>query len=296
MDLEIELRKRIDLVDNYLEKQMPSGHITPTSIHEAMRYSLFAGGKRLRPVLVMAAAEALGGQAEKVLPMASAFELIHTYSLIHDDLPAMDNDDYRRGKLTNHKVYGEAIAILAGDGLLTLAFQLALKNHSEVGLEPQTVLLAMQEMAEAAGSKGMIGGQVVDMESEDKTISPELMEYIHSHKTGALFRASVRCGAILAGATNSQLAALTIYAEELGLAFQIVDDILDIVGDEAKLGKKVGSDVANNKSTYPTIYGLENSKIMAQKAIDEAVGALSEFGQAAEFLRQIAFYMTKREC
>lgn len=295
MDLDIELKKRIDLVDNYLDKQLPEVTVPPSSLHESMRYSLFAGGKRLRPVLVMAAAEAIGGEAERVLPMAAAFELIHTYSLIHDDLPAMDNDDYRRGKLTNHKVYGEAVAILAGDGLLTLAFQIALKNHLDLGIDSQAVLVAVEEMAQAAGSTGMIGGQVVDMESEEKQIPPEIMEYIHTHKTGALFRASVRCGAILAGASEAQMTALTLYAEKLGLGFQIVDDILDIVGDEVKLGKRVGSDVANNKATYPTLYGLETSKIMAQTAIDDAVAALAEFGQSAELLRQIAFYMTRRE-
>lgn len=295
MDLDIELKKRIDLIDNYLDKQLPEVPVPPSSLHESMRYSLFAGGKRLRPVLVMAAAEAIGGEAERVLPMAAAFELIHTYSLIHDDLPAMDNDDYRRGKLTNHKVYGEAVAILAGDGLLTLAFQIALKNHLDLGIDSQAVLVAVEEMAQAAGSTGMIGGQVVDMESEEKQIPPEIMEYIHTHKTGALFRASVRCGAILAGASEAQMAALTLYAEKLGLGFQIVDDILDIVGDEVKLGKRVGSDVANNKATYPTLYGLETSKIMAQTAIDDAVAALAEFGQSAELLRQIAFYMTRRE-
>ncbi|MDA8233501.1 MAG: polyprenyl synthetase family protein [Clostridia bacterium] len=295
MDFHTELNKKIKLVDDALEQLLPTAETNPVTIHQAMRYSIFAGGKRLRPILVIAAAEAVGLEGQKVLPVACALELIHTYSLIHDDLPAMDNDDYRRGKLTNHKVYGEGMAILAGDGLLTLAFQLMAQKDGNGYNNEKALLQVISEVALAAGTMGMIGGQVADIEAENTVIDGEALRSIHARKTGALYRASLRSGAILAGATQKQLEALTKYAEALGLAFQITDDILDIEGDESKLGKKVGSDIKNNKATYPALYGLENSKKMAAQALEEAFEALASFGSEADLLREIAKYIIKRE-
>jgi geranylgeranyl diphosphate synthase type II len=294
MKLQEYLSERIQLVEAYLEQHMPQETIYPEKIHEAMRYSVFAGGKRLRPVLTIAACEAVGGTAAAVLPAACALELIHTYSLVHDDLPAMDNDDYRRGRLTNHKVYGEAMAILAGDGLLTLAFNFIAKNLP-AGADPAKVVAVIREVSEAAGTLGMIGGQVVDMESENKQTSLETLNYIHHHKTGALFKAAVRAGGILAGAANLQLAALTDYAENLGLAFQITDDILDVEGDSALLGKPVGSDEKNNKATYPALIGLEQSKKMAEKYVAMAGESLRIFGENGRYLKEIATYLLDRK-
>ncbi|MDA8235229.1 MAG: polyprenyl synthetase family protein [Clostridia bacterium] len=295
MDFQVELNKKIKLVDEALDQLMPTVDANPVTIHKAMRYSIFAGGKRLRPVLVMAAAEALGVDGRQLLPVACAMELIHTYSLIHDDLPSMDNDDYRRGKLTNHKIYGEGVAILAGDGLLTLAFQLMAQKTESGYTNEKAILRAITEVAVAACTLGMIGGQVADIEAENKVIDGEALRSIHARKTGALYRASLRSGAILAGATEGQLGALTKYAEALGLAFQITDDVLDIEGDESKLGKKVGSDIKNNKATYPALYGLETSKQMAAQAVEEALGALAIFGPEADLLREIVKYIIKRE-
>jgi geranylgeranyl diphosphate synthase type II len=259
-----------------------------------MRYSVFAGGKRVRPVLMLAACDAVGGNLEKAIPAACAMEMIHTYSLIHDDLPAMDDDDFRRGNPTNHKVYGEATAILAGDALLTEAFILLSKDD---GGDAAARLKVIQEIATASGSRGMVGGQVVDMESEGK---PELIDiatlsYIHTHKTGALIRASVRAGAILAGAGEERLASLTRYAEAIGLAFQIADDILDVEGTTEELGKDAGSDEARGKATYPALVGLEASKARAQELVDMALEALAGFDERAEPLRAIASYIVKRK-
>jgi geranylgeranyl diphosphate synthase type II len=284
---------RVHLVETYLDQNMPVETVYPEKIHEAMRYSVFAGGKRLRPVLTIAACEAVGGAAESVLPTACAIELIHTYSLMHDDLPAMDNDDYRRGRLTSHRVYGEAIAILAGDGLLTLAFNFITKNM-ETGMDPARVMAVIREVSEAAGTLGMIGGQVVDMESQNKQTSLETLNYIHNHKTGALFKAAVRVGGILAGATSLELAALTDYAENLGLAFQITDDILDVEGDFSLLGKPVGSDEKNNKATYPALVGLEQSKHIAKKCAADAGESLRIFGENGRYLKEIAAYLLDR--
>lgn len=288
-----ELKKRSQLADEALNEYLPAAETYPSSIHEAMRYSVFAGGKRLRPILVMAAAEAVGGSVEKVMPVACALELIHTYSLVHDDLPAMDNDDFRRGRPTSHKVYGEAMAILVGDALLTMAFELIAQSAEKVS--PEAANRVTLEIAKAAGSQGLIGGQVVDTLSEQKAIEGEVLEYIHRHKTGALFRACLRSGAILGGASPEQLEALTTYAEQMGLAFQIKDDLLDIEGDEAKLGKPVGSDVKNQKSTYPSIYGLEKSREMAAAAAAEAIDALKIFGPEAEFLRDVMHFIINRD-
>ncbi|MDD4169027.1 MAG: polyprenyl synthetase family protein [Desulfotomaculaceae bacterium] len=291
MDFEEVLMKRALVVDEALELYLPPADAYPPLIHQAMRYSVKSGGKRIRPVLVLAVAEVVGGQAEDVLPAACALEMIHCYSLIHDDLPAMDNDDYRRGKPTSHKVYGEAIAVLAGDALLTLAFSLlaALGNAS-----PANVVKVISEIASAAGTFGMIGGQVVDTFSAGESITASTLEYIHKHKTGALYRAAVRTGAILAGAEERKLAELTRYAKHLGLAFQIKDDILDVEGDEAVLGKPVGSDFKNKKVTYTSVFGIEQARGKAQQATAEALAALESFGGEADFLRQLVWFVINR--
>ena len=276
-----------------LQELLPSVQSYPEVIHEAMAYSVFAGGKRFRPVLCMAACEAVCGTGTPALDAACALECIHTYSLVHDDLPGMDNDDYRRGKLTNHKVFGEGMAILAGDALLTYAFEiLANMNRGDNAAQIIQIIL---EAAKASGEAGMIGGQVVDILSEQKEPSLELLEYIHTHKTGALIAASVRIGAILGGADQAQLEAFTRYAQQLGLAFQITDDILDVVGDAEKIGKPVGSDEKNQKATYPLLFGLEKSRQMAQDAVDAAIDALASFGEDADMLRQLALYLLQRE-
>ena len=292
LDFSEDLRKRASLVEEALEYLLPGPNAYPPLIHQAMRYSVMGGGKRLRPALVMAGAEAVGGQIADVLPAACAFELIHTYSLVHDDLPAMDNDDYRRGKLTSHKVYGEATAVLTGDALLTMAFQLLAGSKGKA----ENILRVIQEAAIGAGTFGLIGGQVVDTLSEGNEFDEVTLNYIHRHKTGALYKVSVRAGAILAGAREEQLAALTGYAENLGLAFQIKDDILDIEGDENKIGKPVGSDTKNNKATYPALFGLNKSRVKARQAAERALAALESFGAEAEFLRAMVDFVIERDC
>ncbi|QXE91096.1 polyprenyl synthetase family protein [Geomonas subterranea] len=293
MDLKEYLKQKCQLVDQALERYLPDAKELPASLHGAMRYSVFAGGKRVRPVLMLAACEAVGGSADAVMPAACAMEMIHTYSLIHDDLPAMDNDDFRRGNPTNHKVYGEATAILAGDALLTEAFIL-LSNGT--GGDPAARLRVIQEIAVASGSHGMVGGQVVDMESEGRhDVDLPTLSYIHTHKTGALIRASVRCGAILGGASGEQFTSLTRYADAIGLAFQIADDILDVEGTTEELGKDAGSDQARGKATYPALMGLEASKARAQELVQIALDALASFDERAEPLRAIASYIVKRK-
>jgi geranylgeranyl diphosphate synthase type II len=290
-DLERYLDERRRFVDEALERSLPPEAAPPARIHAAMRYSVLAGGKRLRPILVLAGAEAAGGRADAVLPAACALELIHTYSLIHDDLPAMDDDDYRRGRLTSHKVFGEAMAILAGDALLTLAFRLL----TDCAADPRAIRDVTAELAEAAGTDGMVGGQVVDIESEGKAIAPETLEYIHRHKTAALIRASLRIGAILAGAPPPALATITEAGERLGLAFQIVDDILDVEGSLAVLGKSAGSDVRKQKATYPALHGIEASREKARTLIDEAKALLAPLGPGAEPIRVLADFVFERK-
>jgi geranylgeranyl diphosphate synthase type II len=294
-DIKTEIDKKIQLIDKSLSQCIPGQDEEPSIIHKAMRYSVFAGGKRLRPVLFLAAVEAVGGDTDSLLPVASALELIHTYSLIHDDLPAMDNDDFRRGKPTSHKKFGEAIAVLTGDALLTLAFELLTEVGTGEKISITTLIKVIKEISAAAGSKGMIGGQVVDLQSENKPITVDTLKYIHSHKTGALFTACVRSGALLGGGSSEQVSALTIYSDSLGLAFQITDDILDIVGDSEKLGKTAGSDERKKKSTYPAIYGLEKSRLLAKDVVNQAVLSLSMFGQEADILRYVANYLLYRE-
>jgi len=295
MSFKEELARQADLVDQALNELLPPAGSYPVVIHEAMRYSVFAGGKRLRPALVLAAARAVDGDVKDVLLAACAVELLHTYSLVHDDLPAMDNDDLRRGRPTNHKIYGEAMAILVGDALLTLAFGLLAGLPQTGPLKSIGVVRVIAEMAEAAGTAGLIGGQVVDLLSAEEQIDQATLEYIHSRKTGALYRASVRAGAQLAGANPQQLQQLTVYAENLGLAFQIVDDILDIEGDEKKLGKPVGSDVKNQKATYPALHGMAAAKTMARQAAEQATNALDTFGAEADFLRELVHFVLQRD-
>ncbi len=294
MDIKAYLTKKKDLVDKALEKLVPPADVFPTSVHEAMRYSLFAGGKRVRPILAIAAAEALGAKTVDLLPIAGSLELIHTYSLIHDDLPAMDDDDFRRGRPTCHKVYGEAIAILAGDGLLNLAFEV-LSDERRLKAVPANRLIAIiKEISTASGVFGMVGGQVVDMESEGKDVDLPTLEYIHTHKTGALIRGSVRAGALYAKAGKQQFTALTRYGEAVGLAFQIADDILDITGKQEEIGKDVGSDVKKGKKTFPGFYGLEESRRRAQEVVDHALVALKDFDRKADPLRELAKYIINR--
>jgi len=293
-DLPHYLAERKEAVDRALDRFLLPADAFPLSIHEAIRYSVFAGGKRLRPILVIAAAEVAGGAMEPVLPTACAFELIHTYSLIHDDLPAMDDDDLRRGRPTSHKVFGEAVAILAGDALFTLGMRLLAESFVQGDSNPALLPQLLAEVTDAAGTVGMIGGQVVDIESEGRVVSPSTLEYIHTHKTGALIRAAVRAGALLSAASEQGLAALTTYGERLGLAFQIVDDILDLEGDQEAMGKAVGSDQRKRKVTYPDFYGLEPSRKMATDLIREAKEALDLFGDKAMPLRTLADFILSR--
>ncbi len=285
-------QKRLQSVENQLKNELLANPSLEGRLAEAMEYSLMAGGKRIRPMLLMAAADAVGGDGDKFLTSACAIEMIHTYSLIHDDLPAMDNDDYRRGKLTNHKVYGDGMAILAGDALLTLAFEVLLRQE---GVSDAVKLSVVREFSVAAGQSGMVGGQALDLESEGKRIDLKTLQKLHMGKTGALFRAAIRSGAILAGADSEQLAALTSYADKFGLAFQITDDILDVTGDEAVIGKPVGSDERNDKSTYVTLTSLDKARELAQKTVDEAVASLSPLGDKASFLRELVESLLKRK-
>ena len=290
MDKE-QWKERIGLIEAALVQELEKENALVPELADSMEYSLTAGGKRLRPILLMAAADAVGAKGTDFIQAACGIEMIHTYSLIHDDLPAMDNDDYRRGKLTNHKVYGEAMAILAGDALLTQAFEVILRQQNA---SPEVLLQVVNEMSIAAGPNGMVGGQVIDMLSEGKRIPMEELRKMHMGKTGALFRAAIRSGAILAGATEEQLMALTTYADRFGLAFQITDDILDVVGDEAVIGKPVGSDERNNKSTYVTLTSLEEARRLAADTVKEAVGALTIFGDRAKFLRELVEMLLER--
>lgn len=294
MDLKNYLKDRRQRIDAALDQYLPAEDSLPERLHQAVRYSVFAGGKRLRPILMLAACEAVGGDTEKILPAACAMEMIHTYSLIHDDLPAMDDDDLRRGRPTCHKVYGEALAILAGDALLTEAFIQLSGMSSNTFQADDACRRATHIIARCAGSRGMVGGQVVDMESEGKEINLPTLEYIHTHKTGALILASVQVGALLGGADEASYDALTRYAEASGLAFQVADDILDIIGDQDLLGKDVGSDEARGKATYPALLGLSVARNRARDLRDLALESLAGFGEAAEPLRQIAHYIVDR--
>ena len=291
-DLQAYLTDRTAAVDRALDGFLPEATARPATIHKAMRYSLFAGGKRMRPALCLAAAEACGGLADDCLPLACAVECIHTYSLIHDDLPAMDNDDYRRGKLTNHKVFGEGIAILAGDALLTQAFEIAAQCKGWARYPHRDVLL---EIAQAAGSRQLIAGQVADLEGEGKKISAEQLKYIHERKTSALICCSARLGGMSANCTAAQLKALSDFGYNVGLAFQIIDDILDITQSSEQLGKTAGKDTEAQKATYPAIVGLEKSRKIAQQLTDRAFDALRIFRGKAVALEALAMYLLQRD-
>lgn len=287
------LDNKVNIIEHYLHEYISDTNSYRNLIFNAMKYSIFAGGKRLRPILMMGAYEAVGGNNIKdIMPFACAVEMIHTYSLIHDDLPAMDNDDYRRGKLTNHKVYGEAIAILAGDGLLNLAFETmiksALENNKTLGLE------AMQIISKSAGIYGMIGGQAVDFEFEQKQIDKDTLNYIHENKTAAMIQAPLKAGAVLADASNEQIKLLDKAGYKLGMAFQIQDDILDIIGNEKELGKAVNSDLKNKKSTFVSLYGLEQAKLYEKQYSDEAKEIFKQFTEKGDFLVELTEYLVDR--
>ena len=307
MDIQAYLEEKRGFIDSYLKAyfEIPS---LPVVLHESMHYSLLSGGKRIRPILALASYEACGGEAKAILPQAAALELIHTYSLIHDDLPAMDNDDLRRGNPTNHKVFGEAMAILAGDALLTEAFLMMTNSNpplstfgdrEQKGLTGKKILQssllkALRDVALAAGPQGMVGGQAQDILAENSEPNRETLKFIHLHKTAALIGASVRIGPILANSGKKKLCALSRYGENIGLAFQIVDDILNVEGTAVELGKPVGSDSRKNKLTYPSLYGIEVARQKADEYRTEALLALSAFSSEAEPLREIADYLVKR--
>lgn len=294
MNIQKYLSDKKTFVDAGLQKAIQNISQAPTLLRESMQYSLDAGGKRIRPILVLAAAEAVGGSAEAVLPIACALEFIHTFSLIHDDLPAMDNDDLRRGKPTNHKIYGEGKAILSGDGLFSQAFSLLSCRETASKIDPKILLEIICDIAEASGPEGMVGGQVYDLEAEGKTLDPKALEKVHHYKTGRLITVSVTSGAKAALASASELEVLKQYGEKIGLAFQIVDDILNVEGNEIEMGKKAGSDNQKFKATYPKILGLEASKEMAQTLVEKAVALLQAFDPCAEPLCHIARYIVSR--
>ena len=289
------LDERKTLVDKALQKFMPRPSGLASDVIRAMNYSLFAGGKRIRPILCIAGAEAVGGSTDSVVPVACAIELIHTYSLIHDDLPVMDNDDLRRGKPTNHKVFGEAVALLAGDGLLTLAFNLMAGYGAEKEVEKKALLRVIDLIASAAGYKGMVGGQVVDITYEGKESDPAVVEYIHRHKTAALIAASVTTGIILAGGNKDEEKSINRYGQQIGLAFQIADDILNVEGDKGLMGKGTGSDKEKGKITYPSVFGAAESKNIQKELINNAIESLKIFDNRAEPLRDLARYIINRK-
>lgn len=283
-------------IEKALKAYISHDNLPQRDVYKAMEYSLMAGGKRIRPCLAIAVSKMFEYDIEEVLPFACAIEMIHTYSLIHDDLPAMDNDDYRRGKLTNHKVFGEAMAILAGDALLNLAFEIMFDALCFTAkIKNENKIMAAKEIASAAGVGGMIGGQVLDLASENTQISKESLEIVHSLKTGRMIIAPVKSAAIICNASKFELEQLVLYAQKLGLAFQIKDDILDVEGDQEKMGKKIKSDEANSKSTFVTVYGLDESKKILNKLTKEAIGHLDIFEGKSWFLRELANELLKRE-
>lgn len=292
MILKDYLTARSAAVDKALDQFLPKANTKPATIHKAMRYSLFAGGKRLRPILCLAAAEACGGDVDAALPLACSVECIHTYSLIHDDLPAMDNDDLRRGRPTSHKVFGEGIAILAGDALLTVAFEIV---AAAKGWPRYPMAALINELAVAAGSRWLIAGQVADLEGEGKKATARELRFIHEAKTAALLTASIRLGGMSANATPTKLEALTEFGKNLGLAFQVIDDILDVTQTSEKLGKSAGKDVAAQKATYPSVLGLDKSRKEAQRLTKASLDALTPFGKNAEILKAIADYLLQRD-
>ncbi|UCD72428.1 MAG: polyprenyl synthetase family protein [Syntrophobacterales bacterium] len=294
VDIDKYLTGKKRVIDAALGKIIPKETDFPQSLHRAIRYTLFPGGKRIRPILAMAAYEVVGGKGNGILPYACGLELIHTYSLIHDDLPALDNDNYRRGKPTTHRVFGEAMAILAGDALLTEAFHLMGREGLEGEADPRAVIEVIGEISRAVGLAGMIAGQVVDIESEGKKVELPILEFIHTHKTGSLILVSVRTGGRLGGARDVEMEALTRYGKAIGLAFQITDDILDVKGSRDSMGRPPGVDMARDKITYPALLGVEESKRRCDELIGQAIAALELFGNRGKHLREIANYIGKR--
>ncbi len=293
MNLKTYLIARQKLIDRALDRYLPRANTKPVTLHKAMRYSLFAGGKRLRPILCLAAAEACRGNIDDALPLACALECIHTYSLVHDDLPSMDNDDFRRGRPTCHKVFGDGIAVLAGDALLTVAFEIVSKAKPTLSYDISTLL---REIAVAAGSQKLIAGQVADLEAEGKKVKRDQLQFIHENKTAAILRSSVRLGAMSANADARKLSAITRFGQRLGLAFQIIDDILDVTQTSKILGKSAGKDVVARKATYPAVIGLEKSRDEARRLTRQAHNALSVFSSSdAEPLHALANYLLERE-
>ena len=296
MEIKRYLNEKKEFVDSALERYFPRETESTSTIHRAIRHSLFAGGKRIRPILAIAAFEAARGKGNQILPYGCALEMIHTYSLIHDDLPGIDNDDFRRGKPTCHKVFGEAIAILAGDALLTEAFKLMTDRFDRDNDSDHSLTLdVVNKVAQAAGILGMVGGQAMDIESEGREIDLPTLQYIHTHKTGALILVSIQIGGMLGGAKEETLKVLTHYGERVGLAFQIVDDILNVEGKAALLGKSTGGDLSKRKATYPSLFGIEESKRKAKELVRSAVDALSSFGTEVDPLRGIARFIVWRE-
>lgn len=295
MEFKDVLKKKIDYIETLLNEYMPKEEGYQQTIIKAMNYSLKAGGKRLRPILTLESCKIVGGKEEDAIPFAIAIEMIHTYSLIHDDLPALDNDDLRRGKPTNHKVFGDGMATLAGDALLNYAFEVMLSSSIDKE-DSNKYLKAINEIAKHAGIYGMIGGQVVDVESENKIIDKDKLDFIHLNKTAAMIIGCMRAGAIIGGATEEQLESITKYGRNIGLSFQIVDDILDITGDETKLGKPIGSDVENHKSTYPSLLGLEKSREIARQLIEEGKSSIDGLSSEIDFLNQLGDYIVSRDC
>lgn len=287
-----ELEEKILEVNKNLEKYIEEREVPQATIYKAMNYSVNAGGKRIRPVIMLAAAELVSGSSDGVMPFACALEMIHTYSLIHDDLPCMDNDDLRRGKPTNHKVFGEAMAVLAGDALLNKAFEIILKNSQ---MSPNMTIAAMSEIATSSGTEGMIGGQVIDIESEGKQIDAVTLMTLHLNKTGALIMTAAKVGALLGGGSREDLLAMEEFSRYLGIAFQIKDDILDVEGTEEALGKKTGADKENNKSTFVSIYGLEQSKKILADYTQKAIDTLFSYGERSKFLVELSKFLLSRE-
>jgi len=292
MNLGTYLKSRQKQIDQALDRFLPKATVKPPTIHEAMRYSLFAGGKRLRPILCLAAAEACGGRLQRALPLAAAIECIHTYSLVHDDLPSMDNDDFRRGRPTCHRMFGEGIAVLAGDALLTIAFEIVSRAAPTSRYDMATLL---REVSVAAGSQKLIAGQVADLEGEGKKVNRSQLRYIHENKTAAILTTAVRLGAMSANATSKQLNAISEFGRSLGLAFQVVDDILDVTQTSEKLGKSAGKDVAAQKATYPAVIGLEKSRVEARLLTRKAHQSLKMFGAKGTALRLLASYLLERD-
>lgn len=290
-----ELEKRKEYIDSCLKQYLTGKDAHPPVIHEAMHYAVFNGGKRLRPIMVLEGARLAGGSGESAVPIACALEMIHSYSLVHDDLPAMDNDELRRGKPTCHIVFGEANAILTGDALLTGAFAVMTEAAELPGVKLTNLVQVIREMADCAGSQGMVGGQVIDLESEGKDIDYETLKTLHSLKTGKLFQVALRSGAIIGDMNQEGLEAVDEYAKNFGLAFQITDDILDISGNQELLGKPTGSDARNGKTTYPGLFGLDKSREMAEACVEACIRSLQNFGSEADFLRQLAYFTLMRK-